>query len=76
MQEKEYIVDDSSSFKHDKYMQILLSNKMQLEQCQKSRGLKSCLQCESVLKCELRASYVDSVYSSMSKGQAGDFDFN
>jgi len=46
-----------------------------LQACQNSRGLISCLNCDEIFACPTRKNYVDAVYSSMSKGDGGGFDF-
>jgi hypothetical protein len=46
-----------------------------LVQCQESKELDSCLKCPQIIGCEIRNAYVRSVYESMSKGEAGGFDF-
>lgn len=49
--------------------------KATLEECQKSKSYDSCMQCEALLECEIRKTYVKTVYESMSKGQGGGFEF-
>ena len=46
-----------------------------LNACQKEHGVTSCLKCEKVIGCEVRADYVKKVYESMSKGEGGGFEF-
>ena len=46
-----------------------------LQTCQKAKEVKSCSACEFYLTCELRSSYVEAVYNSMSKGDTGGFEF-
>ncbi|BCD45248.1 hypothetical protein [Helicobacter suis] len=46
-----------------------------VQACQERKGKKSCLQCSLVLDCPDRKAYVQSVYTSMNKGQEGNFDF-
>lgn len=53
----------------------LIKKKEELQTCQASRELNSCLRCELVLSCELRDAYVISVYESMNKGEGGGFEF-
>ena len=48
---------------------------IKVENCQKDKNLSSCSICEHYLNCELRTDYVKAVYSSMSKGAAGGFEF-
>lgn len=46
-----------------------------LTACQQARGLTSCWPCEKLFDCQTRNAYVDAVYLSMNKGQAGGFEF-
>nr|WP_314087650.1 hypothetical protein [uncultured Campylobacter sp.] len=46
-----------------------------LQACQREKGLNSCFACEAMFECKTRKNYVDAVYSSMSKGDGGGFDF-
>ena len=46
-----------------------------LQACQREKGLNSCFACEAIFECKTRKNYVDAVYSSMSKGDGGGFDF-
>lgn len=50
-------------------------SKEKVEECQKSKTLESCMQCDVLLECEIRKNYVKAVYESMSKGQVGGFEF-
>lgn len=59
----------------DVYEQGRERAKATLVACQKERGLAGCGACEKLLDCEIRNAYVDAVYLSMNKGQAGGFDF-
>ncbi len=47
----------------------------ELKDCQEDKNTNSCLKCEKLLGCDTRKAYVDAVYGSMSKGQAGGFEF-
>ncbi|WP_353662782.1 hypothetical protein [Hydrogenimonas sp. SS33] len=49
--------------------------KEKLLACQQEHNVTSCLKCEKILGCEIRAQYVKKVYESMSKGQGGGFEF-
>ncbi len=49
--------------------------KKALQECQTSKMLESCLNCPSLIGCPVRTAYVRTVYESMSKGEAGGFDF-
>lgn len=60
---------------NDKFEARLLEQKGLLQDCQKEKGLKSCLNCDEVFSCIVRKSYVDAVYNSMNKGHTGGFDF-
>ena len=46
-----------------------------LQACQREKDLNSCFACETMFECKTRKNYVDAVYSSMSKGDGGGFDF-
>ena len=46
-----------------------------LQACQREKVLNSCFACEAMFECKTRKNYVDAVYSSMSKGDGGGFDF-
>ncbi|WP_104696913.1 MULTISPECIES: hypothetical protein [unclassified Helicobacter] len=59
----------------DSYV-LNLDKKLELlQECQKNKGKKSCLECEKVLDCQTREEYVKAVYESMNKGKDGDFEF-
>ncbi len=56
--------------------ELKLQQKLQeLKSCQEKKGLKSCLNCQEVLECQVRDSYVSAVYESMNKGKGGGFEF-
>jgi hypothetical protein len=56
--------------------EIALEDKsIELQECQTSKGIKSCLGCKEVNSCNLRDEYVKAVYESMSKGEGGGFEF-
>ncbi len=46
-----------------------------LQECQNSNNLQSCFDCDKILECETRESYVKAVYLSMNKGVTGGFEF-
>ena len=46
-----------------------------LQTCQKEHQLKSCSKCDQYIGCDVRKSYVQAVYDSMSKGKTGGFEF-
>lgn len=53
-----------------------LENKTEvLKSCQAEHSLNSCLSCKEIIGCKTRKEYIDSVYNSMSQGQAKDFEF-
>jgi plasmid rolling circle replication initiator protein Rep len=55
---------------------IALKKKIEeLEACQNSKALNSCLKCQELLNCDIRDSYIKAVYESMSKGKGGGFEF-
>ncbi|MEA3492507.1 MAG: hypothetical protein U9R27_11470 [Campylobacterota bacterium] len=56
--------------------EIALEDKTkELQKCQQTKNLKSCLGCKEVNECKLRDAYVKAVYDSMSKGAGGGFEF-
>ncbi|MCI6987981.1 MAG: hypothetical protein MR902_00180 [Campylobacter sp.] len=59
----------------DKFELDMVEKTKYLQECQASKNLKSCFECDKLLNCQIRTDYVDSVYNSMSKGQGGDFNF-
>ena len=64
-----------SSKTQDEYQEVLNDKKKTLQQCQKEKNIDSCMKCEKLLECEIRADYVKSVYESMSHGETGGFEF-
>lgn len=61
---------------NDKFEQKLDNTLKELQSCQMSKGIDSCMKCEKLIGCPMRLLYVRSVYESMSKGEIGGFDFN
>jgi len=59
----------------DEWQIILRQKKAELEACQKEQHVKSCMQCDKLLDCVIRDSYIKAVYDSMSKGKGGGFEF-
>ena len=59
---------DEWELKREDQMKLLL-------ECQQKMGFKSCLECEKLIGCEVRNTYVKAVYESMNKGQGGGFEF-
>ncbi len=59
----------------DEWQIALKQKKAQLEACQAEHQVRSCMKCEKLLECEVRDSYIKSVYDSMSKGAGGGFEF-
>ncbi len=59
----------------DEWQIALKQKRVELEACQAEHQVKSCLKCEKLLECDLRDSYIKSVYDSMSKGTGGGFEF-
>lgn len=69
---------------NDPFEEALRQKTEELYRCQESQNLTieidgikkgSCMSCEKLVGCDLRRSYVAAVYSSMSKGDTGGFDF-
>ena len=46
-----------------------------LQECQVEHQVKSCKDCEHYIGCDVRKTYVNAVYNSMSKGDTGGFEF-
>ena len=65
----------SESQVKDRWVQAREEAKLKLWSCQKERKVTSCFQCEKVIGCEIRNTYVQKVYESMSKGESGGFEF-
>ncbi len=61
--------------KQDKFEDHLDEMIIKLQTCQVQMSMKSCIDCERYLSCELRTEYIKSVYNSMSKGDTGGFEF-
>jgi len=69
------MVSDLEANEKDEW-ELALDKKLQeLKECQNSRSLKSCLECNKTFECTLRDSYVKAVYESMNKGSGGGFEF-
>lgn len=60
----------------DRFAKELENRVVLLQECQNSKQVQSCSQCEQFLDCEVRDGYVKAVYENMTKGQQGGFDFN
>ena len=65
----------SAEKRHDRWEEAREEARIRLQACQKEHALKSCMACDKILGCEIRADYVKKVYESMSKGQGGGFEF-
>ncbi len=59
----------------DQYEQALEVEINILQMCQKERNLKSCMECDKLIGCEIRKKYVQAVYTSMNKDSGGGFEF-
>lgn len=59
----------------DEFKQRLEDKTIELQKCQKEKQTDTCLTCNEILECNTRKNYVEAVYNSMSKGQAGGFEF-
>ena len=59
----------------DRWDLALLKEKENLQSCQKTLGLDSCMVCEKIFDCEIRKIYIKAVYESMNKGSGGGFEF-
>ncbi|HHO41970.1 MAG TPA: hypothetical protein ENN12_01250 [Epsilonproteobacteria bacterium] len=65
----------SNQTNKDKWQEELEIATNMLLECQQSKNLKSCFDCDLLFDCETRSNYVKVVYESMNKGQEGDFEF-
>ena len=59
----------------DEFEKKLVEQITVLHDCQKEHKVDSCLKCSHIIGCEVRKTYVLSVYNSMSKGDTGGFEF-
>lgn len=59
----------------DEFELELESQIKNINRCQESKEVTSCFDCDKLLDCEIRSTYVDAVYASMSKGSTGGFEF-
>lgn len=51
-------------------------SRKEVQECQKSQALDSCLKCPQILECEKRKTYVQNTYLFLNGGQQdGGFDF-
>lgn len=66
---------DTAPKVRDQWEQALDQKYIELQQCQQTHALQSCLGCAELLDCTLRDAYVKAVYESMSKGHGGGFEF-
>ncbi|MEA3522531.1 MAG: hypothetical protein U9R50_06125 [Campylobacterota bacterium] len=64
-----------SAVNSDIYEQKLDEEILHLQKCQSEHNVKSCKDCEYYIGCDVRKAYVNAVYSSMSKGDTGGFEF-
>ena len=59
----------------DFFIKALEEERKKLLACQESQGVKSCMECEKTIGCQVRLTYVNAVYQSMNKGEGGGFEF-
>ena len=59
----------------DEWQIALAQKKLELENCQRTHQVKSCMKCDKLLDCTVRDAYIKAVYDSMSKGAGGGFEF-
>lgn len=59
----------------DKYELELQKQLENLKNCENYKKLQSCYNCDLIFQCDIRKTYVEAVYNSMSKGSSGGFDF-
>lgn len=67
--------EEQKGLTQDEFDQKLEDELNNLQQCQKSKALSSCLSCQEIIGCETRGAYILAVYQSMNKGQGGGFEF-
>jgi hypothetical protein len=46
-----------------------------IKECQIQHNVQSCMKCDKVLNCDIKDTYVKTVYESMNKGSGGGFEF-
>jgi len=68
-------VEDKIEPQKDKWEELLEINIRNIQNCQSSLNLDSCFKCEKLLNCKIRDRYVNSVYTSMNRGEEGGFEF-
>jgi len=66
---------DIEDIEIDEWALKLVHQREILEECQREKKLDSCSKCDKLLDCDIRDSYVRSVYDSMNKGSGGGFEF-
>ncbi len=64
-----------SAAQNDIFEQQLDVELLKLRECQEKQQVPSCSTCEHFIGCDVRQSYVNAVYNSMSKGDTGGFEF-
>ncbi len=64
-----------SAVENDIFEQQLDAELVTLQKCQTEHQVKSCSLCEHYIGCNVRQTYVNAVYNSMSKGDTGGFEF-
>ena len=58
------------------YKQVLEEKTKAMQECQKNTQNKfSCIDCEKMFECNIRAEYVKAVYENMSQGKVQNFNF-
>lgn len=64
-----------SAASDDRFELALERDMARLKACQEEKHVESCSMCHAFIGCDVRKSYVSAVYSSMSKGDSGGFEF-
>lgn len=59
----------------DKWQIALDEALTNLQNCQDSKGLDSCMKCSEIFQCKTKETYILAVYESMNKGSGGGFEF-
>ena len=68
-------MENNQNIEQEQFKQDLKNKYIELKECQKKNNIDSCSKCELFFSCDLRKTYVDSVYKSMNKDSDGGFDF-
>ena len=59
----------------DSFEEISNIKSQEVKECQNSKNLETCNDCEKLLDCNTRDEYVKAIYNNMNKGKVGGFEF-